>query len=76
MTVPHYELAKVYQIHNNKTGERIEVGEDRDCLGLTEIRSYTDDGEVNQCVVLTQEQLSFVMDALRLRLSDLAAQEA
>lgn len=39
-----YSFETVYQIWNDKTGERVEVGPDRDGLDLIELRSYSDDG--------------------------------
>lgn len=63
-----YTLETMYQIWNDRTGEHIELGPDRDGLELFEIRSYTDDGKITQRVVLTREQLILLRDAIQLSL--------
>jgi len=60
-----YSLETVFEVWNDKTGERIEIGEDRDSLGLTEIRSRMDDGQIGARIVLTNEQVPLVIEALQ-----------
>lgn len=57
-------LETVYQIWNDKTGDRIELGPDRDGLGLMEIRSYASDGKVTQCVTFTNHELETLQTAI------------
>jgi hypothetical protein len=62
---PEYELEQLFQVWNNQTGERIDIGPDRDGLGLTEIRTYTDDQKPAATITLTPEQLPLVIEALQ-----------
>jgi len=52
-----YSVEEIVQIWDNKTGERIEFGPDRDGLDLVEIRQYSDDSKVGARIVLTKEQI-------------------
>lgn len=36
-----FSLEEVYEIWDNETGNHYEIGSDRDCLGLIQIRSYS-----------------------------------
>lgn len=51
---------QVWQPH----GERIEVAEDRDALGLVEISSVSSEGKRLHGATFTVEQLSTVIEAL------------
>ena len=60
----------VYQIWNDKTGYRVEIGPDRDAGELTEIRSYSDDGTLSQSVTLTRSEAIMANKALEKHLRD------
>jgi hypothetical protein len=64
MTDSNHSLEVVFQIWDEKTGEREEVGPDRDGLDLTEIRQYTDDGQCTQRITLPKEAVYLLNDAL------------
>jgi hypothetical protein len=64
MTDSNHSLEVVFQIWDDKTGERVEVGPDRDGLDLTEIRQYTDDGQCTQRITLPKEAVYLLNDAL------------
>jgi len=67
---PTYSIDTVYQIWNDKTGERIEIGPDPDGLDLVEIRCYSPTGErPQQFVTLNKEQATLVLAALQRTLS-------
>ncbi len=59
-----YSLETVYKVCNDDTGEVIEVGPDSDGLDLVEIRSKADDGTVGGRIVITQEGLPLLIEAL------------
>lgn len=59
-----YEMETLYQIWHNGTGERIEVGLDRDGLGLIEIRSYNDLNKCDGRLTFTQDQARLIAAAL------------
>lgn len=46
-------------------GDTIEIGPDPDGLGLTEIRTLTDDGEVGARLCLHEDVLDLVIDCLQ-----------
>ena len=61
----HY-LEVVYRICNEATGDvAVEVGPDPDGLGLVEIRTLTDDGEVGARVCLSEDALELLIDVLQ-----------
>lgn len=57
MSSTTYSLETIHQIWNDKTGERLEIGPDRDGLDLIEIREYTDDGQIGNRITMTRGQL-------------------
>lgn len=59
-----YEMETLYQIWNNGTGERIEVGFDRDGLQLIEIRSYDSLNKCNDRLTFTHHQAHLIAQAL------------
>jgi hypothetical protein len=63
-----FSMDAVFRVWNDDTGERIEVGEDRDGLGLTEITACDSIGEVQSAIVLTNEQLRLLGEAIQRRL--------
>lgn len=66
-----YSLDIVYKIYNDH-GDTIEIGPDPDGLGLTEIRTLTDDGEVGARLCLHKDALDLVIDVLQRRRSELS----
>ena len=66
MSEPKYSIETVIQIWNDKTGERVEVGPDRDGLDLVQIRSYADNGTLERDITFTQEQAKLVAEAIQL----------
>jgi len=59
-----YEIQKAFIIWNNKTGERIIVGEDDDALDLISIKSKDSLGATLQEIVFTREQAPFIIKSL------------
>lgn len=59
-----FEMETHHQIHNNRTGDCIKVGPDRDGLGLIEIRSDDQD------ILLTIEQAALVAEALGVQVQE------
>lgn len=64
-----FSLEMVYEIWDDAHGERIEVGEDRDGIGITEIRSRQDDGVIISRITLHDEQIPLLIQALQGRLN-------
>jgi hypothetical protein len=60
----NWELEILLEVWNNKTGERFEVGPDRDGLGLIEIRYRTPVGEITERIVLDKTAARLVADSL------------
>ena len=62
-------LETIYQIWNDKTGDRIELGSDRDGLDLYEIRAFSrSDTDPEACIVLTRGQLEKLQAVIGLAL--------
>ncbi len=59
-----YTLETQMQIWSNESGERIEVGPDRDGLGLLEIRYVDEDGKISNRITLDGEQVPLLIKAL------------
>jgi hypothetical protein len=59
-----YSLEAVFEVWNDTTGERVQVGADRDGVDLVEIRSLASDAAFTGSVMLTDEQVPLVIDAL------------
>lgn len=55
----------VMQVWNDQTGERIEVGEDRDGLGMIEIRYVSDDGKTGADIRFQPEDADKIVDAIQ-----------
>lgn len=62
-----YELETRFVIHNNNTGDRVEVSDDRDGLGLTDVTQFAHDGTEIGRISLVKEQLSLLIKALEKR---------
>lgn len=63
---PHmsFSAETVIQVWNDEHGDRVEVGPDRDGLGLVEIRSYTDDNQIGSRITLAPEQAVLIAEAI------------
>jgi len=59
-----FSLETVREVWNNKSGERIEVGPDRDALDLIEIRYYGPDDKIISRITLTLENAPLVAKAI------------
>lgn len=59
-----YTLEHKFEIWNDKTGERIEIGPDRDGLDLIEIRNFSDDGQVGQSITMTKDEACLLRMAI------------
>ena len=69
-----YTVEKVYEIWGCD-GERMEVGQDREGLGLIEIRDWEDKDKVQTTLVMCKEQAKMVIDCLRELVLDLEKKE-
>jgi hypothetical protein len=58
-------LEMMFEIWDDEHGSRLEVGEDRDSLGLTEIRSKGPDDKIDARMTFTDEQVPLVIEALQ-----------
>ena len=56
---------KKFEIWDDSSGSRIEVGPDRDSLGLVEIRAIESDGRQHATMVMLPEQAKLVSEALK-----------
>lgn len=65
-----FSLEKKVEIWNDCDGTRIEVGPDRDALGLIEIRQHDENGKVQQQLVMPVPQARLLVDALVIVLRD------
>ncbi len=59
-----YTLEMIQQIRD-ESGERIEVGPDRDGLGLIEIRHVAEDGKTGNRIMVDHEQPTLLIKALQ-----------
>ena len=69
-----YTLEKVYEIWGCD-GTRMEVGQDREGLGLIEIRDWEDKDKVQTTLVMDKAQASMLIDCLRELILDLEKKE-
>jgi len=61
----NYSVEDVVVIWNDGTGERIEVGPDREVIGLCEIRQYTDDSKKTESLICSKEQALLIAEAIQ-----------
>jgi len=61
----NHSLEIKFEIWNDKHGDRIEVGSDRDSLGLIEIRYITEDGKTDSCISMTKDSATLMIKALQ-----------
>jgi len=59
-----FKLEPMCQIWDDKYGDRIEVGPDRDGIDLVEIRSYCSDGKLMATITMQPEQAKLVSEAI------------
>lgn len=70
--MPGFSAETIHQIFNDSTGERIEVGPDRDGLDLIEIRQYgTHSHKPAHAIVVHPDELVHLARALCTILGDL-----
>jgi len=60
----------ITQIWDDKTGELIEIGPDKDGLDLLEIRYCSKDGNDRRGIVFTYEQAAFIINAIQKQLNE------
>lgn len=63
MEIKH-SLETVYEIWNNQVGSRIEIGPDRDSIGLVSIRSVMSDGKREAEVLCNHDEAKLLHAAL------------
>lgn len=61
--MPH-SLEKMYQIWDDRQGDCVEVGPDRDGLDLLEIRYRSERGKIGDRITLNFEQAKMLIQAL------------
>ena len=66
-----YSLETMFQIWNDKHGERIEVRPDRDGLNLVEVVSFDGTGKEEVRMTFTQSQANLVATAMKNLISTL-----
>jgi len=64
MTMANHSVVLVTQVWDDSTGERYEIGEDGDGLGLCELRYVRDDGEIGARFTIADDALEMVANAL------------
>jgi hypothetical protein len=64
MSRPRFEMENLYEIWDNDCGGLIEIGPDRDGLGLIEIRYKNEQGKIVERMSFDKEQLKLVVEAL------------
>ena len=69
-TQSSYSLEMTMEIWNDRTGERITVGSDRDGLDLIEITFIADDGTKGSSLQIDEKQAELLMQALGKVLAD------
>lgn len=60
-----FTLETLKEIWNNETGDRLEVGPDRDCLGLLEIRTRNTEGKITSRVSFSRDEATLLIQALK-----------
>jgi len=59
-----YELEHMHEVWNNETGDRYEIGPDRDGLNLVEIRSKDREGKIDARVSMDANAAKLIAVAL------------
>lgn len=61
-----YSTETMREIWDDKHGDRVEVGPDRDALGMVEVRYKTEDGAIASRVAFSPEQARMVAHVMLL----------
>jgi len=59
-----YSEETIYRLYNDTTREYLQASEDFDGLGLVEVRRYDNNGRVDASMVLTIDQVKWLMNVL------------
>jgi hypothetical protein len=59
-----YSLETVYQVWNDKTGDRLDIKPDSDSLDLIEVRYVNEAGEIGSSITMTREVATLLRKAL------------
>jgi hypothetical protein len=70
-----YKLETLYEIWNDKTGECVEVGLDRDGLDIVEVRQKDNEGKIEARMSFMPEQSALVAEAILKIVANLKAEE-
>lgn len=65
-----YTMETMREVWNDQSGERVEIGPDRDALGLVELRTRDGDGNLKQRLTFAQEEARMVALAMLACLED------
>lgn len=60
-----YTFEQKCEIWNDTEGTRIEVGLDRDSLGMVEIRRHDQEGKIGERITMMPNEAELVIEALR-----------
>jgi hypothetical protein len=71
-----YELEKLFEIWDNKAGLHLEVGPDRDGLGLIEIRSFDDKNKIDARLSFDKAQARLIGIAINELLGEHIAKDS
>ena len=66
-----YSLEQMFEVWDDKSGERFEIGLDRDATEITEIRYRDELGKIGNRIRIPDEALPLVIDALERRLAEI-----
>lgn len=56
----------IHQLWDNKNGDRIEIGPDRDGLGVFEIRHFDESNTCDDSVLIQYEQIGKIVEILQM----------
>lgn len=70
-----FSLETRREVWNDESGDRIDVGEDRDGLGLVELRSIDKGGRIENSLAMPPDQARLVAEAILLACDELEAKE-
>ncbi len=73
MNSDEYNMEVLREVWNNKSGECIEIGPDRDALGMIEVRYKDPSGFIGQRIEFPIECAKLVAQAIMLCIDDLDA---
>lgn len=64
MTEKKYTLEKMFEVWNDRSGECIQIGPDRDGLDLLEIRQRDSENNITGRITFNREQGNLILAAL------------